>query len=227
MKTVTGIFQVLKNLRCESCGGTVKAGAFIGEINGKAVCMECAEMKKLVFLKSGDHALTIRSKKLSASADIVLKWNSARKRYYRTGMMVEKSALEKAKKMCMSDIGERLLARKKAALRAEKSDLIYVKSFAEKILILYPGSGKKNAQKIAEHACRKYSGRVGRSGRAKKLEEKPIRLSVRAYVRHKMTSYDKLFEKGYKKEEARMKVNPRVDKKVELWKTKVKTVQNK
>jgi hypothetical protein len=45
---------------------------------------------------------------------------------------------------------------------------------------------------IAEHACLKYSDRVGRSASAKNLEESAIRLAVIAHIRHAETHYDDL-----------------------------------
>ena len=49
---------------------------------------------------------------------------------------------------------------------------------------------------IAEHACRTYSGRVGRSAAAKALDEQAARLAVGAYIRHAETDYDELLMQG-------------------------------
>jgi hypothetical protein len=45
---------------------------------------------------------------------------------------------------------------------------------------------------IAEHACRKYSGRVGRTAAAKALSPEAIHLAVIAHIRHGHTDYDEL-----------------------------------
>ncbi len=70
---------------------------------------------------------------------------------------------------------------------------------------------------IAEHACQKYSGRVGRSAGAKNLDEKEIGLAVIAHIRHTQTNYDELLAKGYERAEARSIVNDRIDKVLESW----------
>lgn len=66
-------------------------------------------------------------------------------------------------------------------------------------------------QQIAEHACRKYSGRVGRSAAAKDLDETAVRLAVLAHIRHRETNYDELVGQGWPRHDARSKVRPRVD----------------
>jgi hypothetical protein len=49
-------------------------------------------------------------------------------------------------------------------------------------------SGRKRL--IAEHSCRKYCGRVGRSAAVKALDEEAVRLAVTAHVRHAKSNYD-------------------------------------
>ncbi len=70
---------------------------------------------------------------------------------------------------------------------------------------------------IAEHACRKYSGRVGRSAAAKDFEEDAIRLAVKAYVRHAETKYDEFLAKGYERWEARENVTDKVNQVLGSW----------
>jgi hypothetical protein len=70
---------------------------------------------------------------------------------------------------------------------------------------------------IAEHACRKYSGRVGRSAAAKSLDEEAVRLAVTAHVRHAETNYDDLLLKGIERRDARAKVNPKVSRTLDRW----------
>jgi len=56
---------------------------------------------------------------------------------------------------------------------------------------------------IAEHACQKYSGRVGRSAAAKALDEQAVHLAVIAHIRHAETGYDALLAQGCERSEAR------------------------
>ena len=50
---------------------------------------------------------------------------------------------------------------------------------------------------IAEHACLKHSGRIGRTAAAKNFDEPVIRLAVIAHIRHTKTPYDKLLANGF------------------------------
>jgi hypothetical protein len=70
----------------------------------------------------------------------------------------------------------------------------------------------------AEHACRKYSGRVGRSAAAKTLDQEAVRLAVTAHVRHAETNYDDLLLKGIERREAREKVYQKVIQILDRWK---------
>ena len=72
---------------------------------------------------------------------------------------------------------------------------------------------------IAEHACLKYSGRVGRSAAAKSLDEGAIRLAVTAHVRHAETHYDALLAQGYDRWDARAQVEGGVSRVLSQWET--------
>jgi hypothetical protein len=209
------VLLTLKESRCKKCGRVIPAGNMLLVTKDSDNCMKCAGMNKLVFLPSGNATLTVRARKLSLKSAVVSKWIGSRKRYERQGVLVEKNAVREAGRMCRADGPKRAEARKKAAAYALKADKRYIDSFAETILEQYPGCGADTAREISEHACRKYSGRVGRSAAAKNLEPKAIKLAVRAYVRHKMTVYDSLFEKGYSKAEARKQISSQLDETVE------------
>jgi len=70
---------------------------------------------------------------------------------------------------------------------------------------------------IAEHACLKYSGRVGRSAPAKELDENAIRLAVAAHIRHSETGYDSLLNNGDDRHVARAAVRREVDDILDDW----------
>jgi len=70
---------------------------------------------------------------------------------------------------------------------------------------------------IAEHACLKYSGRIGRTASAKDLEEKAVLLAVIAHIRHIETPYDRLLAMGYDRRDARSRVEARVDEIISSW----------
>ena len=183
-----------------------------------ALCLACADLDHLVFLPSGDAALTRRSRKNSRLSAVVVKWARARKRYERQGLLVENEALEQAEKECAADEEDRKLARAKAAARRAELDLEYIRSFADRVRELYPFCPTARESQIAEHACRKYRGRVGRSAAAKALDEEAVQLAVTAHIRHAETEYDDLLLKGVDRWQARDKVNPGVARLLDRWK---------
>jgi hypothetical protein len=75
----------------------------------------------------------------------------------------------------------------------------------------------ETAKAIAEHACSKHSGRVGRSSAVKQLDEKAIRLAVVAHIRHSMTPYDELLMSGYDRLIARSEVNEKISDVLSSW----------
>ncbi len=71
--------------------------------------------------------------------------------------------------------------------------------------------------KIAEHACLKHSGRVGRSAAAKEFDPKAVRLAVIAHIRHNYTNYDLLLARYGDRELARMEVHDHVERILSQW----------
>jgi hypothetical protein len=130
---------------------------------------------------------------------------------------VEEAALEKAEEECLADESERQAARERAAVRRAELDERYVASFAQKIRELYPKCPVDREIEIAQHACRKYSGRVGRSARAKELNPKAVRLAVMAHIRHQETEYDDLLTQGWARSDARERVLERVNALHDAW----------
>jgi hypothetical protein len=82
---------------------------------------------------------------------------------------------------------------------------------------LFPYCPEGRERVIAEHACRKYSGRVGRSAAAKALDEKAILLAVVAHIRHTETNYDELLSRGMEQREARDEVRDEIDALLARW----------
>jgi hypothetical protein len=212
------VFISTRNATCWECKQELGRRAWITLDRKKnALCLNCADLDHLVFLPSGDAALTRRSRKYSGLSAVVVKWSSARKRYERQGLLIENEALERAEKECAVDEETRKLARARAAARRAELDLEYIQRFAGCVreIYVYCPTGRENL--IAEHACRKYSGRVGRSAAAKALDEAAVRLAVSAHVRHAETNYDELLLKGFERWDARQKVYPEVSRTLDLW----------
>lgn len=213
------VFISTRDATCDECGQGLGRKAWI-TLDGKknALCLSCADLDHLVFLASGDAALTRRSRKHSGLSAVVVKWSSARKRYERQGLLVENEALERAEEECAADEGARKLARDRATARRAELDQDYVRRFAGRVRELYPNCPADREHLIAEHACRKYSGRVGRSAAAKALDEEAVRLAVTAHVRHAETNYDDLLLQGIEREDARERVYQKVYEVLNRWK---------
>lgn len=212
------VFISTRNSTCGECGQELGSRAWITLDRKKdALCLNCADLDHLVYLPSGDTALTRRSRKYSGLSAVVVQWSRARKRYERQGLLVENEALERAEKECAADEGARKLACARAAARRAELDLEYVRSFAGRVREMYPFCPAAREHLIAEHACRKYSGRVGRSAAAKSLDEEAVRLAVTAHVRHAETSYDDLLLRGIERRDAREKLYSKVLQILDRW----------
>ncbi len=81
--------------------------------------------------------MTRRARKHSRIAAVVLKWNYARKRYERQGLLVEKSALEKAEEECLADSEVRERRKLREAEKRTAVDQEYVESFAARIRTMF------------------------------------------------------------------------------------------
>ena len=212
------VFITSKESICDECKEELGSRAWIVlDGDAGALCLSCADLDHLAFLPSGDAALTRRSKKYSTLSAVVLKWSKARKHYERQGLLVEETALKQAELECLADEEVRLKRRLREADRRAELDTAYIQSFTERTCQLFPGCPSETAVSIAEHACTKYSGRVGRSAAAKALDENAIGLAVRAHVRHVETPYDKLLMKGWDRVEARLQVQEQVESVLTKW----------
>jgi hypothetical protein len=175
----------------------------------------------LVFLPTGDAALTRRARKHSTLAAVVLKWSRARKRYERQGLLVETQGLEKAEQECLADTEIRARRKERETEKRTLIDRKYVEKFAARVQHLFPRCPAGRETVIAEHACLKYSGRVGRSAAAKGLDEEAVRLAVVAHIRHTETDYDLLLARGHERWEARREVEEEVYRILREWEVEV------
>jgi len=116
-----------------------------------------------------------------------------------------------------ADSDARQRRQERDAMRRAELDAGYVAQFARRVRELYPGCPKSRENEIAEHACLKYSGRVGRSAAAKDLEPEAIRLAVIAHIRHAETRYDRLLADGYDRQDGRALVAGDIDQVLKRW----------
>jgi hypothetical protein len=215
------VFITTSEATCSECGEELGRSAWITLVENKgALCLACADLDHLLFLPSGDAALTRRARKHSTLAAVVLRWSRARKRYERQGLLVEATALEKAETECLEDSEARARRRERQAERRVELDQQFVERFAARVRQLFPRCPEGREMTIAEHACQKYSGRVGRSAAAKSLDEAAVRLAVIAHIRHAETNYDSLLGKGYERHVARAEVREVVERVLGGWEAK-------
>jgi hypothetical protein len=204
----------LKDWTCTGCGGT---GDFLKMEDAGPVCLTCADMDHLIFLPSGDAALSRRAKQASGLSAVVVRWSRSRKRYERQGILAEEAAIQQAEDQCLADEDVRLRRRDRDRDRRAKEDVEFQARMADEIRRLFPGCPKQRATAIAEHAALRGSGRVGRSAAARALDETAITLAVVASVRHEDTDYDQLLMSGIPREDARDRVRPVIDQVLDTW----------
>ena len=203
---------------CGECGAHLGAQAWITLAGEKgARCLVCADLDHLLFLPAGNVALTRRARKHSTLSAVVLQWSRARQQYERQGLLVEAQGLEQAEEACLADSDVRERQRAREAARREAFDQQDMDQFAARVRALFPACPAGRERAIAEHACLKYSGRVGRSAAAKALDEEAVRLAVIAHVRHQETKYDELLGQGYDRWAARAAVEEVVRRVLQRW----------
>ena len=211
------VFEIIRDSVCAECGDELGRGRWLRLERERALCMSCSDLAHLVFLPSGDAALTRRASKYSALRAVVVRFSRARGRYERQGLLVEETALARAEQECLADADARARGRERRAERELEIDTDYRAAFARHIRDLYPGCPEPESVAIAEHACRKHSGRVGRTAGAKAFDAEAIALAVRAHVRHVHTGYDTLLMAGWDRGEARAHVLPDIEHVLQRW----------
>jgi len=213
----TVVFILFRPARCSECGTELDSGNLAILLEDRSLCLSCADLDHLVFLPSGDTALTRRATRHSVLSAVVVKFSRARRRNERQGTLVEEAALTKAEEECGADEESRTRARERAAVRREQLDAGFVAAFNTCIGEAYPGCLPAERKEIAEHACRKHSGRVGRSAAAKRFEADTVKLAVQAHVRHVHTRYDQLLASGMPRPDARREVGDKCAAVLRNW----------
>jgi hypothetical protein len=207
----------LKDFTCSICNN--ESGGLLIMESDAPVCMGCAELDHLVFLASGDAALTRRAKAGSRLWAVVVRFSRSRRRYERQGILVDEAALERAEAACLADEEARARRREREAARRAEQDLDLTERMASEIERLFPGCPPGRAQQIAGHAAARGSGRVGRTAAGQALDPRAIELAVAASVRHQDTRYDELLMSGVEREAAREEVREHVSRTLDAWRS--------
>ncbi|MFC9252285.1 DUF2293 domain-containing protein [Amycolatopsis thailandensis] len=206
----------LKDWLCADCGGT---GDLLFFENEKSYCLDCADLDHLVFLPSGDTALTRRAKKASRLSAVVIRFNRSRKRSERQGLLVEDAALRSAEEQCLADEDVRERRRGRDRERRAREDVEFTARFFAAITAMFPGCPPERARAIAEHAGLRGSGRVGRSAAGRELAERAVFLAVVASIRHLDTDYDDLLMAGVERQAARDRIHPAIEAVLDRWRS--------
>jgi hypothetical protein len=209
------VISPVKAFTCADCGSTE---ADLMRLEDDAPhCLECVDLDHLVFLPSGNTALTRRARKASTLSAVVVRWSRARKRYERQGVLVEQPALELAEVQCLADEDVRARQRERAREKRALEDVDFQQRMALEIARLFPRCPADRAEAIAKHAGTRSSGRVGRSAAGRALEENAVTLAVVASVRHQDTPYDELLMAGVPRSEARDRIRFALDEVLDRW----------
>ena len=217
-KNGRAVFIAVDEKKCTECGEDIFRGEFfLPEKPDRLLCMACADLDEFECLPSGDAALTRRASKHSAVSYVVLKFSRARKRFERQGTLVQPEAIEQAQAECAADEGLRRERQEKNRERLARLDQQFVKAFAAAVRGQFPGMPTERERQIAEHACQKWSGRVGRTAAAKEFDPNAVTLAVIAHIRHRETNYDRLLFQLGDRDAARRAVHDKVDRILDKW----------
>lgn len=211
------VFSIVRDSECSECEVKLWHGDFLKKEGDGVLCLTCADLDHLIYLPRGDATLTRRASKYSSLQAVVVQFSRTRERYERQGILIEEAALKRAEEKCLSDAEVRTHRQERDAERRERLDAEYVAEFARQVHVRYPSCPLEEATAIAEHACRKYSGRVGRSTAAKEFNPEAIDLAVVAHIRHNYTNYDELLILGWERHEARNEIAYEAQDMLKRW----------
>jgi hypothetical protein len=202
---------------CAFCSAQFGRGNFLTMDDAGPLCMDCADLGHLEYLPRGDAALTRRAKKYSRLSAVVVQWSRTRNRYERQGILAEEQAIAAAEAECLADAELRERRRERDAQRRLVEDERFVADLAEAIRTQFPGCPPERADRIAQHAGARSSGRIGRTSAGRALDPDAVRMAVVAAVRHEDTRYEDLLMQGVPRLEARERVRDDIDEVLRGW----------
>jgi hypothetical protein len=209
------VISPLKNWACAACAEA--DGELLVMDDRGPLCLSCADLGHLVFLPSGDAAITRRARKHSRLSAVVVRWSRARRRYERQGVLVERPAIEQAEAECLADEEARARRRVRDAERRRDEDVEFQRELEREIHHLFPRCPRARLREIATHTGERGSGRVGRTAAARALDPEAVTLAVVAAIRHGDTDYDDLLMRGLERGEARRRVRAEIERTLEAW----------
>jgi len=211
------VIMARKPWACANCEVKHESGNLLTMDDAGPLCMDCADLGHLEFLPRGDAALTRRAKRDSRLSAVVVQWSRARKRYERQGILAEQQAIAGAEQACLADSEVRERRRERDVQRRVRQDDQLVEDLAAAICGQFPGCPTERAQRIAQHAATRSSGRIGRTSAGRNLDPDAVRLAVIAAVRHRDTRYEELLMQGVARTQARELIRDDVDQVLRGW----------
>ena len=211
------VLSILRDSECGECGEQLGKGHLLFMESGRPLCLRCADLDHLVYLPSGDAALTRRARKYSSLSAVVVRFSRSRGRYERQGILAEETALHRAEKECLQDADKRAAQRGRKEMRRAEQDRDLAARMANAILELFPSCPPAEARAIAVDTAVRGSGRVGRTAAGRALEEDALTAAVIAAIRHNHTRYDELLMSGYSRIDARDAVRDTIDRVLDQW----------
>jgi hypothetical protein len=96
------VYALSKASRCYGCDKRLLENDIVQlkhkENENEVLCIDCAGLSGLELLRSGNASITRLAKKYSKSRYVVMKWSELWKAYERQGLLLERQAIEKARK---------------------------------------------------------------------------------------------------------------------------------
>ncbi|HET7386321.1 MAG TPA: hypothetical protein VFJ19_06605 [Nocardioidaceae bacterium] len=92
-----------KSWTCDTCRGEFGGGDILVMQDNGPHCLDCVGLGHLDYLGAGNAAVTRRTRKLSGTSVVVVRWSGARKRYERQGILAEPEAIDRAEEECLSE----------------------------------------------------------------------------------------------------------------------------
>jgi len=101
-KNETVVFAIVRDSQCAQCKKELWKGDFLTKRGDCVLCMDCAGLGHLVYLRRGVARLSRLAREYSNQYAVVVQFSRSRKQYERQGILVEEQALEKAKSQHMA-----------------------------------------------------------------------------------------------------------------------------
>ena len=188
---------------CDECGR--RGVLLLRGRKGATTCQDCAGLGHLVFVATGDAALTRLVRKASPRCAVVVRWNSLRYRFDRQGLLADNHAVEVAALQRLSEVTEG--HQERAPVDEEFRGVI-----AAAIRAQFPGCPTPRADGIAYHQALQL-----RRHSSEEPGADAVTLAVTASVMHVDTDYDEQLRAGVGVEEARAGVAARIDAVLDGW----------